>query len=716
MEDRTFAQMKPWIILLVLTTAGGCSTTPPITPPDSAAGAAPSSELIAKRPEGAPVIAVALSGGGSKAAPFALGVLEALVEADELKKVDIISSVSGGGYAALYLYSRAADIESGSPLAPAGLAEGFADCMPRRYAMTDPDASNVTAPILGLEVCPRYFNNFKPGDPYRFQNHLRGYQNLLRGDFVYTATSQNHGGVNLSMAKHLSASLLTAIPHHLINTLFDWKLRLSPTGKTYDRNILRTWGYTSAPLSQARCGKHECVRAAVHEPDGGLTFERLGSLIARSRSPDCVAGPNKVCNLPAWYINATATNNPVKQHFVPYPYTLQDVFRFSAEGYGSDSLGFEHWSQGNPVAPRSSVPQAVAASAAFFDITPPNDFPPWLRLVAGGAEHLLNLSWGHIYPNYTLTERDYQHRRAVHRVLPFPFYLFHHNSYGRDGIHIRLSDGGRAENLGAYTALRLRATDVVLVDAASDAKARLGDVCNLRRQIRSLGQRALTLSGRRVADVELDGLTFGGHTFPLSEWCEPTERASRLAALHLMESDLIRQWPAPVLTGCVLSWEAGGSCAANATLGRIVARLYLIKPVLTTEAMRRFNQAGPETAAACLPNRAPDEKRSVCDVVLRKFYQDVAAFLPPEVAAYLLVAAGSRIFPQHSTVRVTASSSPFIFGAYRALAKQLVRSLAFDLSRNDAPITVVPIESSKPDFMADPVSSRSESEASAAFH
>lgn len=682
--------MKRCDLLLVLALAlSGCTTVQPITPPDSKAAAPPA--LVRPRIEGEPVVAVALSGGGSKAGPFALGVLEALIRANDLEEIDIVSSVSGGGYAALYMYSRAADIASGSAQAPASLADGFADCLPRRYTMVDPSAEVVTAPILGLPICPRYYNNYyEPGDPYRFQNHLRGYQNLLREDFVYTSTSQNHGGVNLSMAKHVGASLLTAVPHHLVNTLFDWKLRLSPTGKTYDQNILRTWGHTSAPLSQAMCGERECPRVPVREPPGGLTFDQLGTLIVRSRSPECATSVRgKVCNLPAWYINTTATNHPVKQHFVAYPYTFQDVFHFSAEGYGSDSLGTEFWSQRNPLAPRASVPQAVAAAAAFFDITPPNDFPPWLRLTTAGVEHVLNLSWGHIYPNYTLPEREYYRRRTVHRLLPFPLYLFHHNDYGRDGIHIRLSDGGRAENLGVYTALRLGSTDIIVVDAAGDAKAELGDICNLRRQIRFLGERALTLSERHVGDVELDGLMFGGQVFPLSVWCDPDSRVERLADLNLKEMDLVRQWPAAVLVGCVLSVDAGGrTCADNAD--RTVARLYVIKPAITAEAMRQFELAGPSTAAACLPNAATDEKRLTnnCDAVLRVFYQRLSPHLPPEVAAYLLVNAGTRIFPQHSTVRVTASSSPFIFGAYRALARHLTGQLVLDRSNKDRPIIV----------------------------
>ena len=46
---------------------------------------------------------LALSGGGIRSATFCLGVLQALAQRGKLRRVDIISSVSGGGYAAAFL-------------------------------------------------------------------------------------------------------------------------------------------------------------------------------------------------------------------------------------------------------------------------------------------------------------------------------------------------------------------------------------------------------------------------------------------------------------------------------------------------------------------------------------------------------------------------------------------------------------------------------------
>lgn len=57
-------------------------------------------------------IGLALSGGGIRSATFCLGVLQSLAEKSRLRDIDVVSSVSGGGYIASFLgrlYTRLAD-------------------------------------------------------------------------------------------------------------------------------------------------------------------------------------------------------------------------------------------------------------------------------------------------------------------------------------------------------------------------------------------------------------------------------------------------------------------------------------------------------------------------------------------------------------------------------------------------------------------------------
>lgn len=51
------------------------------------------------------IVGLALSGGGIRSATISLGVLQALAEEDRLKAIDLMSTVSGGGYIGCFLCS-----------------------------------------------------------------------------------------------------------------------------------------------------------------------------------------------------------------------------------------------------------------------------------------------------------------------------------------------------------------------------------------------------------------------------------------------------------------------------------------------------------------------------------------------------------------------------------------------------------------------------------
>ena len=73
-----------------------------------------------------PFLGIALSGGGSKVSPFAMGVLKRFVDKGWMKDVDIISSVSGGSYSAYYLFSKA--IYQSKQNKDSNLSKFFANC------------------------------------------------------------------------------------------------------------------------------------------------------------------------------------------------------------------------------------------------------------------------------------------------------------------------------------------------------------------------------------------------------------------------------------------------------------------------------------------------------------------------------------------------------------------------------------------------------------
>ncbi len=84
-------------------------------------------------PEGAPAVGLALSGGGIRSATFCLGVLQALARTKVLPRVDLLSTVSGGGYIGSFLgawFNRA----SGPGEVSEGLASnGHSEARPVRW-------------------------------------------------------------------------------------------------------------------------------------------------------------------------------------------------------------------------------------------------------------------------------------------------------------------------------------------------------------------------------------------------------------------------------------------------------------------------------------------------------------------------------------------------------------------------------------------------------
>lgn len=116
--------------------ASGCFLSPALPPerPHPTLhfhGDVPQAELDAGLPE-RPHFAIALSGGGVRSAYYAIGALKALFDEGWIDRASYISSVSGGGYAAHWLYTnQAADTGGGhvSRLGEAVLA-------PERFTQT----------------------------------------------------------------------------------------------------------------------------------------------------------------------------------------------------------------------------------------------------------------------------------------------------------------------------------------------------------------------------------------------------------------------------------------------------------------------------------------------------------------------------------------------------------------------------------------------------
>lgn len=164
-----------------------------------------------------PVIGLALAGGGTKAADFGLGVIQGLGEVGIMEHVDIVSSVSGGGYAALWYYSRLLEDKENPKV---HIIDAFNDCLPKRYGITG---------VQNQKECScnktntEFDGEITISDLYKDQNYLRGYQDVFSSGttaFNYDTTAdktQLTKDLGNFTGLTIGASILNILP----NIIFD---------------------------------------------------------------------------------------------------------------------------------------------------------------------------------------------------------------------------------------------------------------------------------------------------------------------------------------------------------------------------------------------------------------------------------------------------------------------------------------------------------------
>ncbi|MEI7636205.1 MAG: patatin-like phospholipase family protein [Syntrophus sp. (in: bacteria)] len=397
-----------------------------------------------KHVDGKPQLGLALSGGGQRAASVSIGFLSALHETDILSQIDVISSVSGGSYAAYWWYSKnywAAekkenDILLASRGAPARLY--------RRYF--DPG------------LCERIKDNGASSDKCQ-DDTLRRYQ-----DYRFHYHNYNHGYL-LNYAQEFAlvrwpelvfkgASWVISIPFHWIASgLFDMKLNLNVFQDYYQHGISRDYGLY--PI----CGKEgDCV------PLKSYANAKYFRYAAIDPKPSELFKSIKNNNLPFWVINTTAaySHGSWPKMFRADPYfgysksLANTVYEFTPAYQGSPRFGFSPYGQtAKGTTPLMEISRMVAISGAAIDS---------MDLTFNTVIDAVNLSLGQYIPNPQIEDS----KRAIHRSLPIPFYWFHENRHDETSPFIYLSDGGHADNLGIYSLLRRGTKQVIVLDAEAE--------------------------------------------------------------------------------------------------------------------------------------------------------------------------------------------------------------------------------------------------------
>ncbi len=673
------------------------SLAPPprvLAPPRLAAPEVVAPPAIAKPASGK--IGIALAGGGTKAASYGMGVLAGLADTGLYPRVDVISTVSGGGYAAFFLYSKlmlGQSLSQGKP----ELRHLFADCLPYVYRGLLPS---------GLDperLCPQTLDDARM-NAFRFQQFVRCRQDVLENncDPGYDGSD----GTEYANALVLTAaSALAFVPNFVARTLFDWPVTMSPSREAYMQGIGSAYGLfplSATALRQSRdlsetCGDH-FLNCSSDTGPGLLVRDHIRFWDWKQYSESAEGQ-----RMPEWIINATASPNRSifgwaragRRDFTKY------TLRISARGAHSGFYG-EIKNFGTSHGRDFDLLDAVTSSAAFFDSNQTALAQPGRMLAALGM-HAFALDWGIDIPNPNVHPIE----RYAHTMLPLwpwpwttpvavpnlPFPTYFADGLVRElrgrrdnqsSAFIRLLDGGNNDNLGAYTLVPLGMQHLVISDHAQDSEGRMSDLCMLHNEVRLRGDPNQPGRPKRLLVPGLQD--FARHCLDAAKESEcgdaacdaiPGVKGSALAAGGYP----IDRWKHRVLLGCIVDGNRDGTVegrpAANMRddtagdcEGDADTRLYILKPALDRAAFdAAFIEGGKVSKFAC-----EGEDSSACEVaayLLRKIPADSGKQDP-----------GS--FPQHTTVGMTFASNAARYGAYRELARwQMQKAARFLYGQHD---------------------------------
>ena len=652
-----------------------------------------------------PYLGLALAGGGTKASGFSMGVLKGLVESGQMEHMDIISSVSGGSYAAYWYYSRLVfddpTFELNRPTSNAFKQALFLDCFPSRYMKTLGISWTPTEPWLTGQPLPcppenntnllkiarddqfatdekrqktqhQYelrlaaLNRPELGkDPYREQNYLRGYQDIFSTGlnafgahaFDYSTTEDDQRFTNETI-EMVPLEVGSIVLNAIANIAFDWNINVSSTQYAYAKGIARTYGASAPDCDQ---DSDACITTMY-----GTSIRLEGDIDqARSLSYAQLRRAYEVKHAPLWIINATSgEDRSVLDIGDQQPFYLS-AFEVNAYQYGSGLYGY--W----PGQLADLTPaKAVVSSAAFLDSQQKVLTEPPERNLINALQKLTALDWGLSFRNPNNTSDTLN---ALHYLLPFPLYHVDRLVDAKHSTFIHLSDGGMSENLGAYALVRRGVSNLIISDHAQDREGWMADVCRLK-----------------------DGLNDQGLTL-LLPGLSSLEKQCKIVKNELTGYD-IYAWEHPVLVGCIVSASiANSNCEnlpPNLSDDHYAAHVFLIKPALGTRSMRTqlqsisdaCSQGGNEhcqkiiLGACTTPNGSEDSP----------MWQGAP---PPSCEMYAfasinfansggMASDGCPNFPQFGTVALTMDSSPWIYGAMRDLAAYYTTRVSWFFDKN----------------------------------
>lgn len=272
-------------------------------------------------------IGLALSGGGTRAALFAHGIIQGLHDNGLLDKISIISSVSGGGYAAYWLIANSYQAQKES----FKQQKIFEDCVP---IWTTREGSDDRRILNNVPDMPRCLNNnyllhknpaYLQGD-YRWQTNIATHPDLFRK----TPTSVKGDTQKTNWLK-----LLEVVAKGTYDATVLSKVGGGLTGSMYEKGIQRVWG----PLPEH----------AIQTVD--LNWSELQADYNKHK-------------LPFWILNSRHDQKSIEN------VDEERIYEITPYAHGSEELGYT-----TLPFPFKNISTAVRLSGAFVDyqgLTPDN--------------------------------------------------------------------------------------------------------------------------------------------------------------------------------------------------------------------------------------------------------------------------------------------------------------------------------------------------------
>lgn len=673
-----------------------------------------------------PLIGLALMGGGSQAGSFALGVLKRLVDDDAIQHVDLISSVSGGGYAALYLYGRAAYLDEILP--PTATPGARAAAMRSLFAHNDEfcfgDEGQFRVRTLDLTArspvgpdpkCEGYFPD-GTGKSKRLDMdyaclharaaielfggasmlYARCYQDVFAGGFSKRTRTNQPVEIQKLVADAVG-SLLAAPLYWATNVAFDLPVQVSPSRFTYRTGIYRAFGHIpECWLAEERGSAPQCG------PDD-FASKRHADFLDKSYSlpfGDLAKLPREGAGrLPTWILNATTPTRPFWDLRTADVSNMDEFrFEFTPYGFGGRRHGYVAIS---PSKIGTDVMTALLASAGFVDPAQ-RILDPASNGAVAVATNALNLDWSTSLPNYRMSPV----LRAAVSAIPAPLHALSRFDEPSLRSKIHLGDGGISrDTFGAVSLIERGVRHIFISDHVDDVASKedrtvkMETLCKLASMLSRNGLK-LSFKGHPniapLADASKEtGYDIAQHCDANFELKIANPKSGKTEHLGFTN------WKRPLWHG-EIDCEKLNQCEASVARG---IKIYLIK---TANDRAEFDQAGSDRAPGeqlnCIA-RDLSTSRTRCprldsDAAFARqtAHPSERPAIPPYLLAWWLDGGtapagrsrGESIFPQDSMGVMTADNSQSLFGAYVQLGNYLAYDAAATIKRIRAESAVRP--------------------------